>query len=170
MTLIIALKHEGKVYLGGDAAAVGGYDRIEIVEPKVFKNGKYMIGYTTSFRMGQILQYMKLPVPKTQDLTKFMITTFIDSIKKEFAEKDYDWKAKGVNFIVVVNNRIFEIENDLQVQERRETAAVGCAYAYALGAISACGIVNPKQKILKVFNISHNYSAGIMGPYTIISD
>jgi ATP-dependent protease HslVU (ClpYQ) peptidase subunit len=170
MTLIIALKHKGKVYLGGDAAAVGGYDRSPTVEPKVFKNGKYMIGYTTSFRMGQILQHMKLPVPPVKELTKFMVTTFIESITEEFTKRDYDWKENGVNFIAVIHNRIFEIENGLQVHEKKEISAVGCAYAYALGAITACEIVDPKERMLKTFSIAEIYSAGIMAPYTIISD
>ena len=57
MTCIVGLVDDGKVYMGGDAASVDGYIVRTSALSKVFRNGPFLIGYSTSWRMGQILQY-----------------------------------------------------------------------------------------------------------------
>ena len=53
MTAIAGLVHDGKVYIGGDSAGVAGMDLHLRSDPKVFTVGEFVIGYTTSFRMGR---------------------------------------------------------------------------------------------------------------------
>ncbi len=62
MTCIVALIHENKVFMGGDAAASDDKSGLifQRTDPKVFKVGQYGIGFVDSFRMGQILQYKLL--------------------------------------------------------------------------------------------------------------
>jgi hypothetical protein len=96
MTCIVALIHENKVYLGGDAAASDDKTGLIVqrTDPKVFKVGQFGIGFTDSFRMGQILQYnWKPPIYKptvgNKNLDKFMRTTFVDSIKECYKDHGY---------------------------------------------------------------------------------
>ena len=61
MTCIVGVVDNGKVYMGGDSAGVGGLCIETRKQPKVFRNGDFLIGYTDSFRMGQLLQYKMSP-------------------------------------------------------------------------------------------------------------
>ena len=81
MTCIVGLEHDGKVYMGGDSAAVGGMDVYPSRIPKVFQAGRYLIGYTTSFRMGQLLQY---GLDKIARKRKKHIRTFSDRVHSQY--------------------------------------------------------------------------------------
>lgn len=52
MTCIIGFIKNKKVYIGGDSAGVGGSHVTIRRDSKVFKNGNFIMGYTSSFRMG----------------------------------------------------------------------------------------------------------------------
>ena len=56
MTCIAGLVHDGAVYLAGDSAGCSGWDLTVRADPKVFVSGSYVMGFTTSFRMGQLLR------------------------------------------------------------------------------------------------------------------
>lgn len=57
MTCIVGLVDGDRVILGGDSAGIAGWHLQLRADEKVFRNGPYAIGFTTSFRMGQILRY-----------------------------------------------------------------------------------------------------------------
>ena len=44
MTCIVGLRHEGKAWIGGDSAGVGGLELTVRRDPKVFKNGPMLFG------------------------------------------------------------------------------------------------------------------------------
>ena len=50
MTCIVGVAHKGAVYIGGDSAAVAGWALTCRADHKVFKNGDFVMGFTTSFR------------------------------------------------------------------------------------------------------------------------
>ena len=79
MTCIIGLVADGRVYLGGDSAAVHGWTRRRTRLRKVFRKGPFLVGYTTSFRMGQLLEHQLLQVRAGQvDRTGVRIDAFRD--------------------------------------------------------------------------------------------
>ena len=57
MTCIVGLETPNGIMMGCDSAAVGGGNIFTTRLKKVFKRGKFLIGYSTSFRMGQVIQY-----------------------------------------------------------------------------------------------------------------
>jgi len=60
MTVIIGIidKKNNKAIIAGDSAATDSWDyQTKIKHPKVFRNGKFIIGYTHSFRLGDVLRY-----------------------------------------------------------------------------------------------------------------
>ena len=75
MTAIVGLVQDGSVYIGADSAGVYGMSLTVRADTKVFRKKKYLFGFTTSFRMGQLIRYaMKLPKPRG-DLDAFMAGT-----------------------------------------------------------------------------------------------
>lgn len=86
MTVIVGLVNKGDVYIGGDSAGVAGLDITIRADEKVFTNGPFLMGFTTSFRMGQLLRYKFDPPKQTvnTDDMKYMVTDFIDATRKCF--------------------------------------------------------------------------------------
>ena len=63
MTCIVGLIDGRRVWMGGDSAGVSGLDITVRADAKVFRNGDFLIGFTSSFRMGHSACGPR-PVPK----------------------------------------------------------------------------------------------------------
>lgn len=55
MTCIVGLVENNKVYIGGDSAGVAGLSLMKRADEKVFKKDEFIFGFTSSFRMGQLI-------------------------------------------------------------------------------------------------------------------
>lgn len=176
MTAVVGLVRNGRVHLGADSAGVAGWSMTVRADEKVFRNGPYVMGFTTSFRMGQLLRYgFAAPLP-TGDLAAFMTTTFIDAVRD--CLKTGGWATKsseqesGGNFLVGVGGRLFEIGSDYQVGEPVDGyAAVGCGFEIALGSLHTSGLADwpVKKRIRAALEAAERFSAGVRGPYAFIS-
>lgn len=143
MTAIVAKIHEGYVWMGADHLGSDGFVKTEFIEnSKVFKNGDFLIGYTTSFRMGQILQYSWKPPYRVEGISddQYFYKAVLDSIRNCFKDNDYgdkvgvDWQSG--NFLVGWKGRLFEVEN-AHALEHKQIAAVGSGCYHAIGAMKA---------------------------------
>lgn len=175
MTCIVGLVHENTVLMGGDSAGVGGLDIQNRKDVKVFTNGDFICGCTSSFRMIQLLQF-KLQAPKRHpdtDVMRFMVTDFVEDVRKLFREGGFTTKDKDVEsggtFLVGYAGRLFCIDSDFQVGERADGFdAVGCGAAYALGAMAASTSTPPRDRVLKALQVAERFSAGVRGPFVIV--
>ncbi|MFR0354154.1 hypothetical protein [Streptomyces sediminimaris] len=172
MTVIVGLVHRKRVHLAGDSAGVSGYQLTIRRDPKVFTNGPYVFGFTTSFRMGQLLHHaFNAPHPEG-DLAKFMATKFIDAVRTclkagGFARKDSEQEEAGT-FLVGTHGRLFAVHSDYQVGEPADQyAAVGCGDEFALGALHATAHLNlkPRERLTAALRAADHHSAGVAGPY-----
>lgn len=134
MTAIVGLAQSGAVYIGGDSAGVSGTSLTVRADTKVFRKSRYLFGFTTSFRMGQLIRYsLTLPKP-AGDLDAFMATTFIDAVRDclkggGWAAKEND-REEGGTFLVGVRGQLFAVYDDYQVAKAADGfAAVGCRRA-----------------------------------------
>lgn len=175
MTCIIGLVDNGKVYMGGDSASTSGNDIRTISLKKVFRHKQFLIGYTTSFRMGQLLQY-SLDVPPQKDNqgdTEYMVTTFVDTIRELFKDKGYaevkDNKEAGGRFLIGYKDRLYKICSDFQVIEYKDGFdSCGCGDSYAVAAMKALEFhLIPQTRILKSLEIAAYFSAGVAGPFYV---
>jgi hypothetical protein len=122
--------------MGGDSAAVIPENLSLSIrnDKKVFKNGEYIIGCTTSFRMIDLLKY-KLHVNKQKDRIndmRFMATTFIDSVIECFAQNGFGKRSdnddyEGGSFLVGYRGKLYNVGDDFQVgRSACGYNAVGC--------------------------------------------
>ena len=92
MTCIVGIVYNGVVHIGGDSAGVSGLDITIRKDKKVFTNGEFVMGFTSSFRMGQVLQYDFKP-PKIKDvdddLMAYMVRKFIPAVRESFRSAGY---------------------------------------------------------------------------------
>jgi ATP-dependent protease HslVU (ClpYQ) peptidase subunit len=183
MTCVVGyVTADGTIYLGGDSAGVGvsGWDLTVREDPKVFRRGAFLIGFTTSFRMGQLLRYT-LEVPDRHehvDAHEYISTTFVDSVRKclefgGFIKKESNQESGGT-FIVGYEGHLFVVYDDFQVQEAKDPyCAVGCGGAYAVGAMSIlvheCLGIDPFEKVRLALSVAERNSAGVRAPFNIIS-
>lgn len=180
MTCIVAVKDpKHGVWMGADSLGVdaGRLSCSVRQDPKIFYNGFWLIGCTTSFRMIQLLMTSKLPQPpaKEEDLFPFMIATFVPAVRKIFEEggfaKKKDGQEEGGCFLVAFNNHIFKIDGDYQVAENMVPFdACGCGEPYALGALNVVKFYDcsPQAKLQMALEAAAEFSAGVRGPFTIL--
>ncbi|MFF7067315.1 hypothetical protein [Streptomyces pseudovenezuelae] len=175
MTVIVGLVHRKRVHLAGDSAGVAGYQLTIRRDPKVFTNGPYAFGFTSSFRMGQLLHHAFQPPHPEGDLDRFMATTFINAVRTclkdgGWARKDAEQEQAGT-FLVGIHGRLFTIDSDYQVGEPADQyAAVGCGDELALGALHATADLDltPRQRLTAALRAADHHSAGVAAPYAFV--
>lgn len=171
MTCIVGLVDNGVVYIGGDSAGVSGLSISVRTDEKIFTNGPFIMGFTTSFRMGQLLRY-KLDPPKQTvncDDMKYMVTNFIDSVIKCFTDNGYGSKNNGGIFLVGYNSKLYTIDTDFQVGiPTLPYDAVGCGADLALGAMHATKDKKPKERIKAALQAAAAHNAGVIAPFIIV--
>ncbi len=176
MTCIAGLVHEGRVFIGGDSAGVSGLDIHSRKDAKTFKNGEFVFGFTSSFRMGQLLRYSLSP-PKRhpdKDVMNFMVTEFIDAVRAclkagGYARRDSEVEQAGT-FLVGYQGRLFRIADDYQVGESNNGYdACGCGEPFARGALFSNAALAPMERITQALQAAEEHSAGVRGPFHIES-
>lgn len=176
MTCIVGLVDKGKVYIGADSAGTAGWSLTIRKDSKVCRNGNFLIGGTSSFRMIQLLKYAFTP-PKydperDKDIERFMATTFVDAVRQcfkdgGFATKDKEQEAGG-HFLVGFQGRLFHIEGDYQVGESVDGYdATGCGSEIALGILYATPDVAAKKRVQLALRGSEHHNAGVRGPFYV---
>jgi len=180
MTCIIGFveKDNGIVYVGGDSAGVTGLDVCIREDPKVFLvQNKFIIGYTTSFRMGQLLHFSFNPPDQKKDQTdyEYMCTNFINEAMKCFdAGKfgpEHEKEKRGGSFLVGYKGNLYHIESDFQVGILKDPFwSVGCGAHFALGALYATsGLKMPTEKrITLALQTAVKFSGGVRPPFVIL--
>lgn len=193
MTCIVAVTDGETVVLGGDSAAVGGYELRLRTDRKVFQVGSYVIGFTTSFRMGQILRYeAELPEPPEKatpdELERFVVTELVPAVRRSFAEHGFAKTARftspreaglteegqelGGLFLVGVAGQIFEIRQDYQVgRPAASYSAVGFGAPVALGALyvlESLPDLSLQERAAKALAAAESYSAVVRGPFHFV--
>lgn len=175
MTCIAGVVQDGKVWIGGDSAGVAGWSLQVRADPKVFKTGPFVMGFTSSFRMGQLLAHSFHPPARhvAQDIYAYMVTDFISAVRDclktgGFAERNNEVEKGGV-FLVGYEGRLFTIQEDYQVSENIESfAACGSGDQLALGAMFCCPHLEPRIRILAALTAAERFNAGVRGPFHII--
>lgn len=179
MTCIVGLVENGKVYIGGDSAGVSGFDYHIREDQKVFQNGGMIFGFTSSFRMGQLLQYsLKIPDhdPRIDDF-KYLCTDFMDAVIQCFKDKGYartdNGEIEGGQFLLGYKGSLYMIAPDFQVAKiKNPFDSVGCGMYYAIGALHILNKNNKltaEEKILSALEVAEANSAGVRRPFNIIS-
>ena len=186
MTCVVALIHENKVLLGGDAAASDDKSGLifQRTDPKVFKVGQFGIAFVDSFRMGQILQYnwtppIYKPTVGYRNLDKFIRTKFIESIKDAFKEQGYGNFGSGTEdgdeggiFIITVQGagRIFTMDSDFHIGEADvQYMDEGAGQELALGSLfSTSSIKTPRKRVRMALDAAAKFNMSVRPPFTII--
>ena len=158
MTCIIAHTDGVSSFIAGDKLGSNGFTKTVQTEPKVFEKEfiklhddgltrtkeVMALGYTTSFRMGQLLNYnLNLPEQDaSQTLSQYLVLKVIPIIRQMFKEewgaRDASQDVGGGQFIILHNHTIYEVQEDFSVlQPKTRITAVGSGTYHAIAAMQA---------------------------------
>lgn len=175
MTCIAGLvAADGSIWMGGDSAGVDGYALRVREDPKVFFVKDFLFGFTTSFRMGQLLQHCFVPPERKdeQGLEAYLCGPFVDAMRACFKSGGYIWKENeresGGRFLLGHAGRLFMIDTDFHVGEARwGMDAVGCGSDIAMGALF-CAKGKPEQRVRTALEAAAAFSAAVRPPFVIL--
>jgi ATP-dependent protease HslVU (ClpYQ) peptidase subunit len=177
VTCIIGMKdRNGDVWIGGDSAGVAGYQITIRSDEKVFRKGPMVFGFTSSFRMGQLLHYsLEIPEhPKKKSDAEFMASDFVNAVRRCFKEGGFasvvNGSESGGSFIVGYHGELYCVEGDFQVGiPSNGMCAVGCGEDLAMGALYANKHLKcSRKRIRNALMAASEFSAGVAPPFTII--
>lgn len=132
-----------KVYMAADSGASDDTIMTPIMDPKIQRNGKYLIGYAGETGLGQLLHSIDLPDPSgvsNNQLLKFMRTKFALCFKNAInlyspSTSPSDDKDGGLSALIAVRGRLFEFNSeDFQFNEYLE-GAIGSGSHLAFGSL-----------------------------------
>lgn len=174
MTCVVGLVEGDKVYLGADSAGVSGWDLTIRADPKVFRNGNMAMGFTTSYRMGQLLRYaLKVPLHDPElDVMAYLTTAFVNGVRDclkagGYAIKEKEQESAG-SFLLGYRGGLYVVDSDYQVGQPVDPyAAVGCGASIALGALYATAGQEPDARIRVALAAAEQHSAGVRGPFVV---
>lgn len=176
MTCIAGIEQDGRVWIGGDSAAgSGGWGLTVRADEKVFTTGPFLMGFTTSFRMGQLLRYrLSVPAPTVDvDDVRYMSTTFVDAVRQCLKDGGYarveNGQESGGTFLVGYKGSLYMVYGDYQVGSPVDGfAAVGCGQDIALGALAVTKTLAPAKRIKLALAAAERFSGGVRGPFIIV--
>ena len=176
MTCIVGWIDNGTVWMGGDSAGVAGLSLTVRADTKVFKNGPMVFGFTSSFRMGDLLRYA-LEVPDHDprvEPRKYMATTFVNAVRSCLKDGGYASKSNEVEsggmFLVGFKGQLYTVGSDYQVGVAEDGYdAIGCGCELALGSMFASTHMTGAERILLALKAAERFSAGVRGPFHVES-
>jgi ATP-dependent protease HslVU (ClpYQ) peptidase subunit len=176
MTCVVGLVSGDRVHIGVDSAAISGWTRRATNLKKVFRRGPFLIGYTTSFRMGQLLEHQLDVPPQTEDQSEmaFMVGVFVESTRRLLKERGFAKieanSESGGQFLVGYRGKLYSIESDFQVGEMSDGFdAIGSGAEVALGAMKALEGLKPAPRIRRALEIASHFNMGVSPPYHVKS-
>jgi len=174
MTCIVGIVHREGVIIGGDSAGVTTYRIVRRADEKVFQVGEFIMGFTDSFRMGQILRYSFVPPARgAEDDLTFMNTKFIDAVRQCLKSGGYARKSdeveSGGTFLVGYKGKLYCVESDYQVGiSLEEFEAIGCGEEFALGCLHATPGQDPRARAQMALEAAARFSTGVRGPFNFV--
>lgn len=181
MTCIVGLTDGKTVWMGGDSCGTNGYTKDVTKHPKVIvretHGNRLIVGYTGSFRMGQVLEH-KLDIPRNEnddDAYKFMVCTVIDALRTLFKAEGCITTTDGQDstdgpFLVGYRGRLFEVQSDYSVIENtRGYVATGSGKQVAEGAMFAAPNLKPEPRIMRALEAAAEFVPTVAGPFYVMT-
>ncbi len=182
MTCIVGIVENGITYIGGDSLGSNGWSKTSREDKKVFKladTDSAILGYTSSYRMGQLLMYAEGLIDNRDEPNidhKYLVTKFIPNVIKLFEDGGYakneSGEKRGGSFLLGYKDKLYTIEGDYQIGISADSYdAVGCGEEFALGSLKTTENLgySPLTRIRMALQAASKFSVGVAPPYYIIN-
>jgi hypothetical protein len=171
MTCIVGIEHEGGALLACDSMTSDHYSADVSAVPKLFRIGEYAFGFTSSWRMGDLLRYhLALPPVPRGRLHRHITASVVPLIRACFKDGGFATTKEGAEsggtFLLAVRGHVYQITDDYQVG--RSTwgyAAVGSGAVAARGALSALTEGDPRTRARAALVAAERHTAHVRRPW-----
>jgi ATP-dependent protease HslVU (ClpYQ) peptidase subunit len=171
MSTIVGLKDGNDVYIGADSRASTEDGHIRpIMCQKVFRNGKYLVGFTGSVRGGQVLFPHNFRFPKH-------IYLLPDAIREQLHNKgclessDTQTDAHGCNYLIATHGRLYEILCDFQLNQIEHFTSIGSGSPFAFGSLFTTSLMehqlSPVERVELALKAAAEFDAATGSPFVI---
>lgn len=188
MTAIVALEHEGKVWMGCDSAAIatGSYDLMlrHVSDPKIiaFPEHDLIIGCSGMNRLVSLIADKFTPPDdeETADQPKRVYASAVRDALRDLFESEggiENDKPSSVDGYCLIGYQgtVWEMDSQFALTKPADAfAAIGCGNAFALGAMYGLEYmrkvdetVTPEYMIEVALEAAERFSAGVRGPFVI---
>lgn len=182
MTIIVGLQHAGGVVMGADSISTDGTycSQRDGTTRKLFRKGPYLIGYTTSFRLGDLLRFeVRWPAPPKRRgdavLYRHMVSAVVPAIRAAFAAGGAvaaGGAEQGAELLIAVSGRLFRIGRDHHVAGYLAGyATCGCGEDIANGALHAtAGLdgLEPRRRVRLALHAAAAHCVRARGPFFLM--
>lgn len=169
MSTVIGIVEDKKVYIGADSlASTEEGDARPIKCKKIFRNGKYLVGFIGSVRGGQVLypEYFKFP-PKIMDVPDAIMNQCVE--KGCLVTSEQQTSLHACNFLIGFKGKLYEILVDFQMSEIASYTAVGSGSTYAFGSLHTTEQMKddftPPMRIELALEAAAEFSTGTRKPF-----
>lgn len=171
MSTIVGLIEGDDVYIGADSRASTEDGQIRpIICDKIFRNGKYLVGFTGSVRGGQVLLPYYFRFPKHP----YMLP---DAIREQLHNKgclessDSNTDSHGCNLLIAIQGRLYEILCDFQLNQISSFTTIGSGSPFAFGSLYTTQYMkkeySPEKRLELALNAAAEYDAATGPPFII---
>lgn len=170
----------GRGHIACDSLGSDGYTKSVYKNAKVFKKGRFLFGYTSSYRMGQLLEHkLSLPARKVeQQLDAYMYGDFIDAVRSTLKENGYlsinSNKESIGEFLVITEARIFRVQDDMSLLESEEafdTCGSGGDFAKAsISILKRYTKLSNRMILTKAIETAATYVSSVGGKIRYLHD
>jgi len=182
MTCIIGFedKVNNKVFIGADSCASNGWNYNLVAEPKVFVKGKFIFGYTSTFRFGQLLQY-KLEIPYHRDDKSdydYLVSEFVEAIRKCLKDNGHveikNSVEEGGFCLIGYKGKLYKLQGDFSLLRNTDGFdAVGCGEIAARTAMMVSMDLDVTSNVENMLKSCLCYvekiDSHVKSPFTVLS-
>jgi len=178
MTCIAAVVKDGHVWMAGDLLGSNGFTKKVYPDTKVFVNGDFILGFTSSFRMGQILQYNWQQPPRLEGMAdrEYIQTDVIESFRSCLNDFGFgemlNGEHQGGNFLIGYKGCLYEMQNNFSILKNENLCAIGSGQYHAeavLKVLTEQEDYNPAQVLERAIQVASQFVTSVSEEYTICS-
>jgi hypothetical protein len=178
MTCIVGIETPQGVMLGADSISgdTGSWTCWTADVPKLFRLGQYVLGFTSSWRMGDLLRHqLRLAPPPATRVHRHMVVAVVPAIRACLKEGGFattkDGAEVGGFFLIGTNGQLFQIGSDYQVNRSTHGYnAVGVGRDIALGALAATERGAPRRRLRLALEAAGKHCMGVRGPWCFLAE
>ena len=179
MTCIVGIEAKGGVILGADSISTDyAVTTVRSAEDcKVFRIGEYVLGFTSSFRMGNLLRYhLALPPPPARgSLHRHLVLKVVPAVRACLKEGGFattkEGAEQGGSFLLGVRGELWSADADYQMgRNQHGYAAIGCGYAVALGSLYSSKKLPPRRRVTLALEAAEQHSVHVRRPWRLLAE
>ena len=170
MSVVVAIKENGKVYIGADSQVTKGGTRVTLKNPNNYKVWKVngadncIIGHVGNVRDANVVRLMNGLVTDYniykghidyEFVVKKIVPDIVDELKSYGNLKDEKYvDYLDSSFLFAFRDQLYMIGRDRSVIEVDDYVAIGSGEDQAIGSLLSTEGENPKERIVKAIKAS----------------